>query len=312
MAGRKKITARGITGLDIFFADFISEKQALNKSKATIENYQTSWKRYKEEMLSNSITQADIYSFINLLRNRGVKNQSINHYLRDLRTFVNWCVDKKYLRDIKVKLVEEEEIVQETYTDKDIMTMIQKPHKNESFNMWRTWCMLNLFFAGGMRASSACSIRMMDIDFDNNLIILSRTKNRKIIALPMAKQLVSVLKLYIHMFRSDTDSEDWLFPSVYGTQLKVNGLYQAIKDYNHKRGVSLKGSKAARHSFSKAWVRSGGSLFKLQKVLGHKSPQMTAHYADIWGKDLQEGFEEHNLLDMVKADNSRKHAITRK
>lgn len=312
MAGRKKITGVGITGLDIYFSDFINEKQALNKSKDTVSNYQTTWKRYKEMMQTSCITQCDIFKFINLLRDRGVTNQSINHYLRDLRTFVNWCIAKEYLLPTKVQLVEEEESVQETYSDKDIMIMIQKPYKNESYHMWRTWCMLNLFFAGGMRGSTACAIRMKDVDFDNRLIILSKTKNKKVIALPMAKELVSVLKLYINMFRSDTTDNDWLFPNVYGQQLMVNGLYQAIKDYNHKRGVVLNSSKAARHTFSKAWVRSGGSLYKLQKVLGHKSPQMTAHYADIWGKDLQEGFEDYNLLDKIKAENSRKHVITRK
>ena len=312
MAARKRIEAKAINSFNSYFEDFISEKKALNKSDATLRNYADSWRRYQQLCQIDSITESDIYKYINALRDTGMTSHSINHYLRDLRTFLNWCINKGYLETFTVHLVEEEEIVQATYQDKEILTLIQKPNKNDSFVVWRSWCMLNLFFSGGMRASSACALRMKDIDFDSNLIILTRTKNKKIIGLPIGRELIIALKLYIRMFRADATDDDYVFPSVYGGVLSVNAMKLAIIDYNTRRGIGIKGTKAARHTFSKAWVKSGGDLYRLQKVLGHKSPKMTQHYADIWGKDLQEGFEQHNLLDRVKAENSRKHAITRK
>jgi hypothetical protein len=36
-----------------------------------------------------------------------------------------------------------------------------------------------------------------------------------------------------------------------------------------------------RHTFASHWVMTGGSIFKLQKVLGHKSVQMTMRYAHL-------------------------------
>jgi integrase len=36
-----------------------------------------------------------------------------------------------------------------------------------------------------------------------------------------------------------------------------------------------------RHTFASQWVMGGGSLFKLQKILGHKSAQMTLRYAHL-------------------------------
>jgi integrase len=36
-----------------------------------------------------------------------------------------------------------------------------------------------------------------------------------------------------------------------------------------------------RHTFASHWVAKGGDLFKLQKILGHQSVQMTMRYAHL-------------------------------
>ena len=36
-----------------------------------------------------------------------------------------------------------------------------------------------------------------------------------------------------------------------------------------------------RHTFASHWMMAGGDLFKLQKVLGHKSTELTLRYAHL-------------------------------
>jgi integrase len=36
-----------------------------------------------------------------------------------------------------------------------------------------------------------------------------------------------------------------------------------------------------RHTFASQWMMSGGDLFKLQKILGHKSTELTLRYAHL-------------------------------
>lgn len=36
-----------------------------------------------------------------------------------------------------------------------------------------------------------------------------------------------------------------------------------------------------RHTFASYWVRQAGDLFRLQKILGHKSVTMTMRYAHL-------------------------------
>ena len=54
---------------------------------------------------------------------------------------------------------------------------------------------------------------------------------------------------------------------------------------------------AFRHSFAVFYLRRGGSVFHLQKVLGHSSTlEMTRRYANLVTADLQAVHERISLL----------------
>jgi integrase len=52
-----------------------------------------------------------------------------------------------------------------------------------------------------------------------------------------------------------------------------------------------------RHTFASHWVMAGGDIFRLQKILGHKSVAMTMRYA-------------HLAPDAYAADHQRLDALT--
>jgi integrase/recombinase XerD len=51
-----------------------------------------------------------------------------------------------------------------------------------------------------------------------------------------------------------------------------------------------------RHTFAINYLRKGGSVFHLQKVLGHSSLDMTRRYANLMTADLQEMHQRVSLL----------------
>src|SRR5438132_2885261 len=53
---------------------------------------------------------------------------------------------------------------------------------------------------------------------------------------------------------------------------------------------------ACRHSFGSNYVRRGGSVFHLQKVLGHSTMEMTKRYCALVTTDLQAVHERVSLL----------------
>jgi site-specific recombinase XerD len=51
-----------------------------------------------------------------------------------------------------------------------------------------------------------------------------------------------------------------------------------------------------RHTFATSLVQSGIDLYKVQRLLGHKSPIMTQRYAHHYPESLRDGVE---ILDQV-------------
>ena len=49
-----------------------------------------------------------------------------------------------------------------------------------------------------------------------------------------------------------------------------------------------------RHTFASQWVLKGGDLFKLQKILGHQSVQMTMRYAHLAPDAFREDYQRLN------------------
>ena len=53
---------------------------------------------------------------------------------------------------------------------------------------------------------------------------------------------------------------------------------------------------AMRHTFAVNYLRKGGSVFHLQKMLGHSSLEMTRRYANLTTEDLQAAHPRLGLL----------------
>jgi integrase/recombinase XerD len=53
---------------------------------------------------------------------------------------------------------------------------------------------------------------------------------------------------------------------------------------------------ALRHSFAIGYVRRGGSVFHLQKILGHSSLEMSRRYTNLATADLQRVHEKFSPL----------------
>jgi integrase/recombinase XerD len=53
---------------------------------------------------------------------------------------------------------------------------------------------------------------------------------------------------------------------------------------------------AFRHTFAVNYLRRGGGVFHLQKVLGHSSLDMTRRYASLMTEDLQAVHQQISLL----------------
>ena len=300
------------------FEEYTEEKKSMNLSQKTINNFSYSiekWIKYLEEnnfsLNVKDIEQSYLFSFQNHYLEQGMKPTSLNHYIRDIRAFVYWCVERDYLnKKIKIKEVTEQETIKETYTDEEKLKLIAKPSKYcKSFVEWRSWAIVNWILATGHRASTVCSIKLGDVNYRKAEITVRQTKTNKAYITPLSKALATVIKEYVRLWRSDASDDAFLFCNIGDEQLTVNALKHSIRDYNHNRGVDKTSVHALRHTFAKDWIRNTGDVFRLQKLLGHSSLEMTRNYVNMFSEDLKEGFDTYNPLDVLKKNASRTKTV---
>ncbi len=165
----------------------------------------------------------------------------------------------------------------------------------------------------GMRAGELLGLRWDDIDFERRLITVRRsyekpTKSARIRHVPILDPLVPVLRAWRLRCPSEV-----VFPGETGRPQSASArvLQEKLKRSLTRAGLlkSKEHSDAPharltfhdlRHTFASHWVMHGGDLFRLQKILGHASTQMTQRYAHLapeafasdWGR----------LGDMVPKD----------
>ena len=310
------------TGLDTkitledAFEQFMEEKTANNLSKATLRNYNQSFKMFVEyhelddDFLLEDIKIAMFYKWINHMKNDEVRPTSINHYLRDWRALMNWAYDRDHIQEpIKVKEIEVQDELPKMYTDEEMAIMLEKPRPGDGFSDWRSWAIISTVYATGLRASTLCALRLEDLNFQREEIAINKQKNKNAGMLPLTPALANTLKEYIKKWMKDAEPADWLFPSITGEQFNVGALNHSIGRYCETRGFKGHGIHSIRHNFARDMILNGAGEYRLQRYLQHSNIQMSQHYVKLFSSDLKKDAEEFSPLDNAKKKAKRTSAF---
>lgn len=308
--------------IENLFTEYIADRKALNRSEKTIESYKGSYKRFfdfvDEEGLSQKaedVTHQYVKDYATYLlsdEEEALSPASVNHYLRETRAFLYWAQERGEIKSFKIKLVSEPEPIIETYSGAEQKMLIEKPFLQDSFVEWRTWAIVNWVLSTGNRSGSLRNVQMGDLWFDSKEIHIRVTKNRKEQIIPMSSKLAGVLKEYIRVWRAGAKNTDYLFCNISDELLSANAVKHSFRDYALARDVKKTSIHALRHTFAKEWILNGGDIFRLQKILGHKTLEMTRRYVNMLIEDLHKNFEDFNPLENLMKQGSRTQAVKRK
>jgi len=294
------------------FDDFIRYKKISNLSSETIKYYNDCYKIFCQfhdpAHECSTITQKVIERYIEFLQNKDIVDVTINSYLRGLRAILYYFMELGYLQEFSIKLIRFDKKIKETYSNEELDILLKKPNlKTCAFAEFRNWVMINYLLGTGNRLSTMISVKCGDVDFDNNVIRLTKVKNRKEQIIPLSSTLGTILKEYL--FYRKGNNEDYLFSTVYGEGMTKSGVTSAIVAYNTSRGVTKHSIHVFRHTFAKLWILNGGDIFRLQKMLGHSSIEMVKEYVNIFSNDLQVNFDQFNPLESIAVKNKKSPAI---
>ena len=137
--------------------------------------------------------------------------------------------------------------------------------------------MLELLYATGLRISELVSLNAEDIDLKQKCVHISSGRQ-----VPFDYRLSVILGDFLRNHRLDLlydEREEALFLNRRGKRLTRQGLWQIIKDYASRAGLSGKVTpQTLRHSFARHKLQNGVDLRQLQQLLGHAYISSTRVY----------------------------------
>jgi integrase len=163
----------------------------------------------------------------------------------------------------------------------------------------------------GVRAGELAALEWPDVDFERRLITVQRsfdgpTKSDRVRYVPILDPLLPVLRAW--KFRHPGRLA---FTNQAGTMFAPSG--RIFQEVLHRVLAAAELPKVKRngkerpyvrfhdlrHTFASHWVTKGGDLFKLQKILGHQSVQMTMRYAHLAPEAFKDDYGRLGAADIV-------------
>jgi len=267
------------------FEQFISERVYLkNVTPATVLWYRQSLKWLQTE----TPTQADLNDTVIRMRQSGRKPSGCNCALRCINAYLRWSGS-----GLKVPKLKEPKIIPAVYQPEHIGRFLA--YKPQTAAQKRLHLLVLFMLDTGCRIGEALSVKIRDVDMDNLLVSLNG-KGEKQRVVPFSFALRKALYRFIQAF---TLKPDWLLFAVSsGVALGRDNVLRDVKLLCKRLGFTAPARTlhAFRHTFAVNYLRRGGSVFHLQKVLGHSSLEMTRRYANLVTTDLQAVHERLSLL----------------
>ena len=134
--------------------------------------------------------------------------------------------------------------------------------------------MVSVALHSGMRLGEILNLRWYDLDFSSGFILVRDSKNGESRHVPMDATLFALFRAYPHRLGTDL-----VFSSPAGGHIVDvrTGFLNSCK----RAGLIDLHFHDLRHKFASQFVMSGGDLYILKEILGHKSITMTQRYAHL-------------------------------
>jgi integrase/recombinase XerD len=284
------------------FNEFLDNCKARNLRPATIAHYQEGYKaitKFVDKDISiKDINKKTVDNFVeNCKEKLNINSQSLFTYTRDFKTILYFFMRMEYLQEFKIQLPRVDKTSIETYSDAELKILLKKPDlKNCSFVEYRDWTLINFLLSTAVRVNSVINIKIKELDFENEVVYVNTTKNRKPLIIPLNPSIIKILKDYLKM-RQHKTTDEYLFCTAYNKKLCKRTIDGSLLKYNHDRMIEKTGVYRYRHTFSKKFIINGGNPAILQKILGHSSLLTTQNYLNILVTDLKKEINQFNILE---------------
>jgi integrase/recombinase XerC len=262
----------------------------------TLLSYKTDLKQFEsfcarhEVNFPYEVEKTHIRSWLAHLSLEQIKPSSINRKLSSLKTFYNFCLQRKLVEDnptIQIKGLKKPKSIPGSMKESEISAMFSRLHlllkkevdSGKQFSLFRDLIVLELLYSTGMRRAELTGLKVVDINFERQLVRVfgKGSKEREI---PLGPQLIDHLNAYLQFRDKHFASKcDFLIVTEKGLPAYDKYIYLLVRKYMEGiTSLEKKSPHVLRHSFATHLTENGAQLPEVRELMGHTSLAATEIY----------------------------------
>jgi site-specific recombinase XerD len=270
---------------------WVSDLRLQGRSQRTIDWYRQKVEAYLAHGDSRTLSEftADSFrAYIACLQERELADNTIHGCFQVLKSLANWADREGYEVDpdvLRLRGPKLPELEMEAYSAGEVEAAIQRASP--------AWARLavQILVGTGLRVSELCGLQLDDFedDADATFLRVRRGKGGKFRRVPVSPRLRKAISGYVHRDRPEVRSTHLLLTTV-GQQVRVETCTRMLHRLGARVGFRVHAHKF-RHTFATTYLRNGGDMERLRRILGHSTYAMVMRYVHLQKDDLYMDFD---------------------
>jgi site-specific recombinase XerD len=259
--------------------EFKNYLQLKNYQKNTIKQYVNKTKPFLDYQEKTGKTLSDYYGE---LQTKNLKNSSLNSYLVALKSYTLFLKDTQ--KEVFTSVFLRKKVVFEPIdflTKEEVKILFEATKKRSNYHE-RDQAVLGCLYHLALRSSEAIHLKLTDIDFENKLVFIQKSKTGYQRQVPMNESIITIFKSYLSQRDFSKKANEFLLIGQRGKLKSVNSIETILKIITKQSGLQKRiYPHLLRHSIATHLLQNGMPLEKVSQFLGHKSIGSTQRYTHI-------------------------------
>lgn len=231
-----------------------------------------------------------------------LSGHTVNGYLRALQSFWAWLKTEDIIEGnpfTRLKIPKAPRKVIPIFTEDHLHRLFGAVNPASAVGQ-RDYAILLTLLDTGIRCSELTGLKLTDVNLDSRVLkVWGKGSKERLV--PIGARVQKALWKYLARYRPEPAMPryDQVFLTCRGYPLTKDRLEAIVEGYGKKSGIT--GVRVSphtfRHTMAVTFLRNGGDVFSLQRILGHSQLEVLRGYINLAQSDISRVHQKNSPAD---------------
>jgi len=232
--------------------------------------------------------------------NKTLSARTVLGYYSSLSAFFNWAVREELLPQSPMKNVARPKVprfLPDPFSEQEIRALIAACKNLTDRSSLRMAAMLLFLLDSGVRVGELLSLKLSDLELEQaRAKVMGKGAKERYVY--FGRSTKRALWRYMSLSRPEpAPNVDNLFLTFGGRPLPQRQFAHLLARLGESAGVTKVHPHRFRRTAAVQFLRNGGNIFALQKLLGHETLEMVRRYVELASDDVAEAHQKASPVD---------------